>query len=46
MTGAGTADEALVAVLPQVQGKPQFPTQAETDAAQQVVVQTWASATA
>ena len=46
MTEAGTADKALVAVLPPVQGEPQFPTQAETDAAQQVVAQTWASATA
>jgi len=46
MTEAGTADQALVAVLPPVQGEPQFPTQEETDAAQQVVAQTWASATA
>ena len=46
MTEAGTADKALVAVLPTVAGEPQFPTQAETDAAQQVVAQTWASATA
>jgi putative spermidine/putrescine transport system substrate-binding protein len=46
MTEAGTADKALVAVLPPVQGEPQFPTQEETDAAQQVVAQTWASATA
>ena len=46
MTQAGTADAALTAVLPPVQGEPQFPTQAETDAAQQVVAQTWASATA
>ena len=46
MTDAGTADKALVAVLPTVAGEPQFPTQAETDAAQQVVAQTWASATA
>ena len=46
MTDAGTADKALVAVLPAVAGEPQFPTQAETDAAQQVVAQTWASATA
>ena len=46
MTEAGTADKALVAVLPPVQGEPKFPTQAETDAAQQVVAQTWASATA
>ena len=46
MTQAGTADGALTALLPPVQGEPQFPTQAETDAAQQVVAQTWASATA
>ena len=46
MTTAGTADKALLAALPPVQGEPQFPTQAETDAAQQVVAQTWASATA
>ncbi len=46
MVEAGTADQALVAVLPPVQGEPQFPTQAETDAAQQVVARTWASATA
>jgi putative spermidine/putrescine transport system substrate-binding protein len=46
MTEAGTADKALLAVLPPVQGEPQFPTQAETDAAQQTVAQTWASATA
>jgi putative spermidine/putrescine transport system substrate-binding protein len=46
MTQAGTADKALTALLPPVQGEPQFPTQAETDAAQQVVAQTWASATA
>ena len=46
MTDAGTAAKALVAVLPAVAGEPQFPTQAETDAAQQVVAQTWASATA
>jgi putative spermidine/putrescine transport system substrate-binding protein len=46
MTEAGTADKALLAALPPVQGEPQFPTQAQTDAAQQVVAQTWASATA
>ena len=46
MTQAGTADQALVSVLPPVQGEPQFPTQAEADAAQQVVGQTWANATA
>jgi putative spermidine/putrescine transport system substrate-binding protein len=46
MTEAGTVDKAAVSVLPPVQGEPQFPTQEETDAAQQVVAQTWASATA
>ena len=46
MTEAGTADKTLVASLPPVQGEPQFPTQAQTDAAQQVVAQTWASAPA
>jgi putative spermidine/putrescine transport system substrate-binding protein len=46
MTDAGTVDKALLAALPPVQGEPQFPTQAETDAAQQTVAQTWASATA
>jgi putative spermidine/putrescine transport system substrate-binding protein len=46
MTEAGTADKEALATLPPVQGEPQFPTQAETDAAQQVVAQTWASATA
>ncbi len=46
MTQAGTVDRAALSVLPPVQGEPQFPTQAETDAAQQVVAQTWASSTA
>jgi putative spermidine/putrescine transport system substrate-binding protein len=46
MTDAGTADKALVATLPPVQGEPQFPTQAETDAAQKIVAEQWASATA
>jgi putative spermidine/putrescine transport system substrate-binding protein len=46
MTEAGTVDKAALSVLPPVQGEPQFPTQEETDAAQQVVAQTWASATA
>jgi putative spermidine/putrescine transport system substrate-binding protein len=46
MTEAGTADAALVAVLPPVAGEPQFPTQAQTDAAQQAVTQNWARATA
>jgi putative spermidine/putrescine transport system substrate-binding protein len=46
MTEAGTADKSLLSALPPVQGEPQFPSQAQTDAAQQVVAQTWASATA
>jgi putative spermidine/putrescine transport system substrate-binding protein len=46
MTTAGAVDKALLTALPPVQGEPQFPTQAETDAAQQVVAQQWASATA
>ncbi|MGQ0575276.1 MAG: ABC transporter substrate-binding protein [Pseudonocardia sp.] len=45
MTQAGTADPALLAVLPQVAGEAQFPTQAQTDAAQAVVAQSWAGAT-
>jgi putative spermidine/putrescine transport system substrate-binding protein len=45
MTQAGTADANLVSVLPPVAGEPRFPTQAQTDAAQQVVAQNWASAT-
>jgi putative spermidine/putrescine transport system substrate-binding protein len=46
MQQAGTADKAGLAALPQVTGEPQFPTQAQTDAAQKAVAQTWASATA
>ena len=46
MTEAGTADPALLAALPPVAGEPQFPTQAQTDAAQQAVTQNWARATA
>ncbi len=45
MTTAGTADKALVAVLPPVAGEPKYPTQAQTDAAQKVVTQGWAAAT-
>ncbi|MGE3255060.1 ABC transporter substrate-binding protein [Pseudonocardia sp.] len=45
MTTAGTADQALLAALPQVEGEPQFPTQEQTDAAKEVVATTWASAT-
>jgi putative spermidine/putrescine transport system substrate-binding protein len=46
MTQAGTADEALTAALPPVSGEPKFPTQAQTDAAQKVVAEGWAAATA
>jgi putative spermidine/putrescine transport system substrate-binding protein len=45
MTQAGTADKALVATLPPVAGEPKYPTQAQTDAANKVVAQTWAAAT-
>ncbi|MBW0118066.1 ABC transporter substrate-binding protein [Pseudonocardia abyssalis] len=45
MTEAGTADAALVAVLPPVAGEPAFPTQEQTDAANAVVAQGWAAAT-
>lgn len=45
MTEAGTADQALVSVLPPVAGEPQFPTQEQTDAANAVVAQNWATAT-
>jgi putative spermidine/putrescine transport system substrate-binding protein len=46
MTTSGTADKALLSALPTVTGEPQFPTQAQTDAAKQVVAQDWATATA
>ncbi len=46
MQQAGTADKAGLAALPQVTGEPQFPTQAQTDAAQKAVAQGWAAATA
>jgi putative spermidine/putrescine transport system substrate-binding protein len=46
MQQAGTADKAGLAALPQVTGEPQFPTQAQTDAAQQAVAKNWAAATA
>ena len=46
MQQAGTADKAGLAALPQVTGEPQFPTQAQTDAAQQAVAKGWAAATA
>lgn len=46
MTQAGTADPALTAALPPVSGEPKYPTQAQTDAANGVVAQGWAAATA
>ena len=46
MTEAGTADPALLSALPPVQGEPQFPTQEQVDAAQQIVAEQWATATA
>jgi putative spermidine/putrescine transport system substrate-binding protein len=45
MTDSGTADAALVSVLPPVTGEPTFPTQEQTDAANAVVAQNWATAT-
>ncbi|MGD9990217.1 ABC transporter substrate-binding protein [Pseudonocardia sp.] len=45
MEAAGTATPALVAALPKVEGEPQFPTQAQTDKAKQVVATGWATAT-
>lgn len=45
MTAAGTADAALVSVLPPVTGEPTYPTQEQTDAANAVVAQNWATAT-
>jgi putative spermidine/putrescine transport system substrate-binding protein len=46
MTQAGTADPALTSALPPVNGEPEFPTQAQTDAAQRAVAEGWAAATA
>lgn len=46
MIESGTADAGLVAVLPPVAGEPEYPTQAQTDAAQQVVARNWATVTA
>jgi len=46
MTESGTAEAGLVAVLPPVVGEPEYPTQAQTDAAQQVVARNWATVTA
>lgn len=45
MTAEGTADKALLAALPPVTGEARFPTQAQTDAANKVVAQNWATAT-
>jgi putative spermidine/putrescine transport system substrate-binding protein len=45
MTAGGTADKALLAALPPVSGEARFPTQAQTDAANKVVAQNWATAT-
>ncbi len=45
MTAAATADPALLEVLPAVDGEPEYPTQEQTDAANQVVAQNWATAT-
>lgn len=46
MTRAGTVDKDLAAALPPVSGQPEFPTQAQTDAAQKVVAEGWSAATA
>ncbi|GAA1168295.1 ABC transporter substrate-binding protein [Pseudonocardia alaniniphila] len=46
MTQAGTVDKDLAAALPPVSGQPEFPTQAQTDAAQKVVAEGWSGATA
>ncbi|GAA3059663.1 extracellular solute-binding protein [Pseudonocardia yunnanensis] len=46
MTKAGTVDKDLAAALPPVSGEPEFPTQAQTDAAQKVVAEGWSGATA
>jgi putative spermidine/putrescine transport system substrate-binding protein len=46
MTQAGTVDKDFAAALPPVSGQPEFPTQAQTDAAQKVVAEGWSGATA
>lgn len=46
MTAGNTADPALVSVLPAVAAEPEYPTQPQTDAANKVVAETWATATA
>jgi putative spermidine/putrescine transport system substrate-binding protein len=38
----GTADAAAVKALPQVQGEPQYPTEAQTSAAQKTLAEQWA----
>jgi putative spermidine/putrescine transport system substrate-binding protein len=43
MEQAGTADKTALAVLPQVQGKVTYPTQAQIDAANTVLAEKWAS---
>ena len=45
MTSSGTADPALLSLLPPVAGEPAYPTQAQTDAANKVVAEQWAAAT-
>jgi putative spermidine/putrescine transport system substrate-binding protein len=45
MISLGTADKAGVAALPPVAGRPQYPTQPQTDAAKAALVQSWAGAT-
>jgi putative spermidine/putrescine transport system substrate-binding protein len=45
MTKANTADAALVSVLPPVAGEPTYPTQQQTDAANKVVAEKWATTT-
>ncbi|MEV7238462.1 extracellular solute-binding protein [Streptomyces sp. NPDC051020] len=46
MTRSGTVDSAAAARLPQVDGTPSFPTEAQLDKAKQVVAQGWGKAVA
>ncbi|MFJ7495867.1 ABC transporter substrate-binding protein [Streptomyces sp. NPDC097727] len=46
MTRSGTVDSAAAARLPQVDGTPSFPTDAQLDKAKQVVAQGWGKAVA
>ncbi|MFD4975848.1 ABC transporter substrate-binding protein [Streptomyces sp. NPDC058424] len=46
MTRSGTVDSAAAANLPQVDGTPSFPTDAQLDKAKQVVAQGWGKAVA